>query len=166
MAGLRKSNLVVSDPTAHVREHSIEIELPFLQRTLKPGWHLVPILVGQMEREDYKKAADLLRPLADADTLVLVSSDFTHFGPRFGYMPFPVNAETSEKIQALDDGAIKDIVARDASGFLDYQESTGITICGYRPLARNAPGLLRALESAISTPEQMEKLKKGLYLER
>jgi hypothetical protein len=135
LAELRKSDLVVSDPMAHAREHSIEIELPFLQRTLKPGWRLVPILVGQMEREDYKKAADLLRPLADAQTLVLVSSDFTHYGLRFGYVPFPVNAETPEKIRALDEGAIKYIVARDATGFLDYQERTGITICGYRPLA-------------------------------
>jgi hypothetical protein len=135
VAELRKSGLVVSDPTAHIREHSIEIELPFLQRTLKPGWQLVPILVGQMEREDYRKAADLLRPLADADTLILVSSDFTHFGPRFGYIPFPVNAETPQKIQSLDDGAIEQIIKRDATGFLDYQERTGITICGYRPLA-------------------------------
>jgi AmmeMemoRadiSam system protein B/AmmeMemoRadiSam system protein A len=135
VAELRKSDLVNSDPTAHVPEHSIEIELPFLQRTLKPGWRLLPVLVGQMEREDYKKAADLLRPLADEETLVVVSSDFTHFGPRFGYMPFPVNAETPRKIRALDDGAIEYIVARDASGLLDYQERTGITICGYRPLA-------------------------------
>jgi hypothetical protein len=88
-----------------------------------------------MEREDYRKAADLLWPLADAGTLVVVSSDFTHYGLRFGYMPFPVNAETPEKIRALDEGAIKYILARDASGFLDYQERTGITICGYRPLA-------------------------------
>jgi AmmeMemoRadiSam system protein B/AmmeMemoRadiSam system protein A len=135
VAELRKSDFVISDPAAHVREHSIEIELPFLQRTLKPGWKLVPILVGQMEREDYKKAADLLRPLADEETLVVVSSDFTHFGSRFGYMPFPVNAETPQKIRALDDGAMKYIVARDATGLLDYQERTRITICGYRPLA-------------------------------
>jgi AmmeMemoRadiSam system protein B/AmmeMemoRadiSam system protein A len=134
VAQLRTSDLVSADPTAHLREHSIEIELPFLQRTLKPGWQLVPLLVGQMQTEDYKRAADLLRPLADKDTLIVVSSDFTHFGPRFGYMPFPLDGETPEKIRALDDGAIQSIVARDASGFLDYQDRTGITICGYRPL--------------------------------
>lgn len=132
---LRKSDLVVSDPSAHVREHSIEIELPFLQRTLKPGWQLLPILVGQMQNQDYEKAAHLLRPLADEDTLILVSSDFTHFGPRFGYMPFALDGETPEKIRALDEGAIEQIIKGDATGLLVYQASTGITICGYRPLA-------------------------------
>lgn len=135
VAELRRSDLVSADPVAHVREHAIEIELPMLQRALQPGWRLVPVLVGQMQQEDYETAAVLLRPLADEDSLLLVSSDFTHFGPRFGYMPFPLDAETPAKIKALDDGAIERILRSDAPGFLDYQSDTGITICGARPLA-------------------------------
>lgn len=135
VAALRKSDLVVSQPAAHVREHAVEIELPFLQRVLTPGWRLVPVLVGQIQGRDYQKVADLLRPLADEHTLIVISSDFTHFGPRFDYVPFAVNDATPKKIRALDDGAIKFLVARDASGFLAYQERTGDTICGYRALA-------------------------------
>lgn len=135
VADLRKSELVTSDPTAHEREHAIEIELPLLQRALVPGWRLVPVLVGRMEGEDYRVAADLLRPLADEGTLVVVSSDFTHFGPRFQFMPFGLDGETSNRIRALDDGAIERIVALDAIGFLSYRSDTGITVCGYRPLA-------------------------------
>lgn len=135
VADLRTSELVSAYPTAHQREHSIEIELPMLQRTLSPGWRLVPVLVGQMEGEDYRTAATLLRPLANEDTLVVVSSDFTHFGPRFGYTPFALDAETPKRIRALDDGAIDRILAADTAGFLDYRSETGITICGYRPLA-------------------------------
>jgi len=135
IAGLRGSELVISDPDAHAREHAIEIELPLLQRALAPGWKLVPVLVGRLDSEDYEKAADLLRPLADDVTLVVVSSDFTHFGPRFGYMPFPPDREAPENIRELDEGAIERILARDAQGLLAYQAKTGITICGYRPLA-------------------------------
>jgi AmmeMemoRadiSam system protein B/AmmeMemoRadiSam system protein A len=135
VAELRKSDLVGADQTAHLREHAIEIELPMLQRTLKPGWRLVPLLVGEMQSEDYEAAADLLRPLADEATLVVVSSDFTHFGPRFGYLPFPLDEKTPSMIRELDEGAIERIVNADAAGFLDYQASTGITICGYRALA-------------------------------
>jgi AmmeMemoRadiSam system protein B/AmmeMemoRadiSam system protein A len=135
IAGLRGSGLVISDPGAHAREHAIEIELPLLQRALVPGWKLIPVLVGRLDGDDYAEAADLLRPLADDGTLVVVSSDFTHFGPRFGYMPFPPDQEAPEHIRALDDGAIERILARDGPGLLDYQEKTGITICGYRPLA-------------------------------
>jgi AmmeMemoRadiSam system protein B/AmmeMemoRadiSam system protein A len=135
VAQLRKSSLVISDPTAHAHEHSIEIELPFLQRALEPGWRLIPILVGDLDEGDYPQAAALLRPLADVQTLVVVSSDFTHFGPRFGYMPFAPDAEAGQRIRALDDGAIEQIRARDGPGLLKYQAKTGITVCGYRPLA-------------------------------
>jgi AmmeMemoRadiSam system protein A len=117
-----------------VREHSIEIELPLLQRALAPGWRLVPVLVGDLGPEDYQTAADLLRPLADDGTLVVVSSDFTHYGQRFGYLPFPQDQKAPGRIQALDDGAIGRILVKDADGFLAYQAETGVTICGFRPI--------------------------------
>ena len=131
---LRASPLVGAHAEAHVREHSVEIELPLLQRALTPGWRLVPILVGRLDLGDYQAVADLLRPLADEDTLVLVSSDFTHYGPRFGYLPFAQDEGVQARIQALDDGALDRILDKDAAGFLAYQAQTGITICGYRPI--------------------------------
>lgn len=131
---LRRSPMVQSVAQAHASEHAIEIELPFLQRALQPGWRLVPILVGDVGPEDYPAAADLLRPLADGRTLVVVSSDFTHYGPRFGYVPFPPDDRLAEEIKGLDDAAIEHIVARDGPGLLEYRARTGITICGYRPL--------------------------------
>jgi AmmeMemoRadiSam system protein B/AmmeMemoRadiSam system protein A len=135
VVGLRDSPLVSAHPLAHVREHAIEIELPMLQRALTPGWRLLPILVGRMEAEDYGTAVDLLRPLVDADTLLVVSSDFTHYGPRFGYLPFPLDERTSANIRALDEGALERVADLDAGGLLDFQARTGVTICGYRPLA-------------------------------
>lgn len=135
VAWLRQSPLVGADPWAHRQEHAIEIELPFLQRALAPGWGLVPILVGRLDPADYPAAADLLRSLVDDETLVVVSSDFTHYGARFGFLPFPADARAAERIRDLDQGAIEHILARDGPGLLDYQTRTGITICGYRPLA-------------------------------
>ena len=135
VARLRQSPLVGTDPWAHGREHAIEIELPFLQRALAPGWGLVPILVGRLGPADYPAAAELLRPLSDEGTLVVVSSDFTHYGARFGFQPFPPDAHTAERIRDLDQGAIEHVLSRDGPGLLDYQTRTGITICGYRPLA-------------------------------
>jgi AmmeMemoRadiSam system protein B/AmmeMemoRadiSam system protein A len=135
IAELRKSNLVITDPDAHAREHSIEIELPLLQRALAGEWKLVPILLGELAEGDYPVAAKLLQPLADEQTLVVVSSDFTHFGPRFGYVPFPPDTKAADELRGLDDGAVDRIIARDGPGLLAYQAKTGITICGYRPLA-------------------------------
>ena len=134
-ARLRQASLVGAAPDAHQREHSIEIELPMLQRALKPGWRLLPVLVGRLDGDDYPVAADLLRPFLDDETLLVVSSDFTHYGSRFDYLPFPLDDAAPEHIRALDDGALERIEALDAAGFLRYQLETGITVCGYRPLA-------------------------------
>jgi AmmeMemoRadiSam system protein B/AmmeMemoRadiSam system protein A len=131
---LRASPLVRADADARAREHSIEIQLPLLQRALAPGWRLVPVLVGQLGGADDRAAADLLRPLADDGTLVVVSSDFTHYGPRFDYQPFRLDARTPERLKELDEGAIARILDKDAAGFLAYQGQTGITVCGYRPI--------------------------------
>lgn len=135
IAGLRASPLVSADPAADPREHAIEIELPLLQRALQPGWRLVPVLVGELGEQDYRTAAELLRALGDEDTLVVVSSDFTHYGPRFGYLPFPPTAALSEDIRRLDEGALRLIKARNPAGLLDYQAETGISLCGIRPVA-------------------------------
>jgi hypothetical protein len=135
VARLRESPLVGAGPTGPDREHSLEIQLPFLQRVLAPGWRLVPILVGRLEAEDYGALADAIRPLLDARTLIVVSTDFTHYGARFGYVPFPLAADVAGRLEALDRGALAQIAALDPGGFLDYQERTGITICGFRPVA-------------------------------
>jgi len=132
---LRASNLVTADPTAHREEHSLEMQLPLLQRSLQPGWQLVPVLVGQLLQEDYPAAAELLRPLLDDNTLVVVSSDFTHYGPRYGYLPFPDDEDTPARLEALDSGSLSYILDINPQGFLDYKNRTGTTICGYQPIA-------------------------------
>ncbi len=135
VARLRASPLVTSDPQAHRQEHSIEMQLPLLQHALAKGWKLLPILVGWLEAGDQAAAAELLKPLLDDRTLLVVSTDFTHYGPVYRYLPFPLNERTPQRIDALDRGAVEAILARDAKGFLEYKARTGITICGYQAVA-------------------------------
>ncbi|MGD8629888.1 MAG: AmmeMemoRadiSam system protein A, partial [Gammaproteobacteria bacterium] len=132
---VRASSLVTTDTAAHREEHSLEMQLPLLQRALQAGWQLVPVLVGQLLQEDYPAAAAVLRPLLDDKTLVVVSSDFTHYGPRFDYLPFPDDEDTPARLEALDSGSLGYILDRNPQGFLDYRNRTGTTICGYRPVA-------------------------------
>lgn len=134
LAELKRSPLVATGAGHHTQEHSIEIQLPFLQRALAPGWKLVPILVGDLGAEDSAQAAAILRPLADGDTLIVVSGDFTHYGPAFGYLPFPPDRQVQDRIRELDMGAYERISARDPRGLKAYRERTGITACGIGPI--------------------------------
>jgi hypothetical protein len=129
---LRQSPQVHEDSVLHEAEHSLEIQLPFLQQVLEPGWRLVPILLSAMQPSDYLEAAQALRPLLDDTTLLVVSSDFTHYGPRFQYLPFPPDKQIAARIRELDMGAFARIEAKDPQGFLNYYHETGITVCGYR----------------------------------
>lgn len=128
----RVANLI---PDVDRREHSIEAQLPWLQTVLMPGWQLVPVLVGNLDQAGYARAAHALRPLLNEETLLVISGDFTHYGTRFGYLPFPPEAGIEEKIKQLDLGAWEQIVKQDAPGFIKYQKQTGITACAFGPLA-------------------------------
>ena len=122
-------------PGAHNREHSIEMELPLLQQALQPGWQLVPILVGRLDEAGFAEVAEQIRPLLDADTLLVVSGDFTHYGDNFDYKPFANDEHIADNLKGLDMGALQLIVAGDAAGFIKYRNKTGITACGFGPLA-------------------------------
>ena len=120
-------------PEAHKREHSLEVQLPFLQVCLGEGFQLVPLVVGQLGTGDHRAVADTLKEILREDDLVVVSSDFTHQGPRFGYVPY--DTDVKDRIKQLDMGAIEAILAGDSGRFLDYVRETGATICGAHPIA-------------------------------
>jgi len=114
---------------AHAREHCLEMELPFLQCVLKDfGKGIVPIVVGRVDAKTLTKMAATLRGVADEKTLVVVSSDFVHYGPDYGYVPFKQDVQAN--IARLDGAAIDRILAVDHRGFVDLVEGTRATICG------------------------------------
>ncbi len=119
------------DPRAHALEHSLEIELPFLQVAIGE-FQLVPILVGTITAYDRTMIACALRPFVDETTLMVASSDFTHFGSRFGYDPF---SPSQERLKELDLGAAQLALKGDADGFMRYRLDTGATICGWLPIS-------------------------------
>jgi MEMO1 family protein len=129
---LRKEPEVLSLEQVHQYEHSVQIEIPLLQYVLD-DFKLVPIVVGQLEKETIKKVAKMLSDNIDNETLIVVSSDFTHYGKAFGYVPF--NNDIENNLKALDMGAFRYIEDIDIDGFLDYIENTGVTICGRYPIA-------------------------------
>jgi hypothetical protein len=90
------------DAAAHLREHALEVQLPFLIRVLG-DFTLVPLAVGQAEPDEVASALDTL--WGGPETLIVVSSDLSH------YLPYAlgrrVDTETAEAIVRLDHAPIE-----------------------------------------------------------
>ncbi len=67
-------------PVSHDPEHSLEIELPFLQRALKPDWKLLPVMVRAQESRVSKGLGNALaQVLHDRNFILVASTDLSHF---------------------------------------------------------------------------------------
>jgi AmmeMemoRadiSam system protein B/AmmeMemoRadiSam system protein A len=98
IAKLLKNPMVYTDDRAHGPEHSLEVQIPFLQVRLG-SFKIVPLLVHDV---DPHRAADIIYPLIDSHTLVVASSDFSH------YLSQGEARKTDDaSIKAILDGAIE-----------------------------------------------------------
>ena len=122
------------DETAHSQEHSIEVQVPFLQFINKDDFKIVPIIASPdfSYGELGKNIAKTIKE-SGKKACIIASSDFTHYGINYGYFPFKDNVK--ENLYELDNGALKHIKNLDAQRFLSYTEETGATICGKFPVA-------------------------------
>lgn len=130
---LAKEKLFQVHNHAMQREHSIENHLPFLQRALRNRpFKIVPILMGYLDKKDFAKIAAVIRKYIDHKTLVVASTDFTHYGANFRYTPFRKNLK--ENLTNLDMGMIKPITRLAFDPYYAYKKETGITMCGFNPV--------------------------------
>ncbi len=125
--------LFKQDDQTMVMEHSIENQLPLLQYVLgDTGWKAVPILISRLDPMSARRIAAAILPHMDARTVVIASSDLTHHGRAFGYVPF--KTDVVQNVRKLDHGFLEHVVSMDLDGMLNYRKETGITVCGIGPL--------------------------------
>ncbi len=124
---------VEDDIAAHRHEHSIEVQLPFLQH-LSPAVRFVPIC---MAFQEYELAAEVGGLVADAmkdrDGLVIASSDFSHVGMNYNQMP-PRGLTAPAFAKEQDAKALEKILALDPRGLQDRVAKDDISMCGYGPV--------------------------------
>ena len=122
---------------AHSNEHSIEVQLPFLQFANKDylkQLRIAPIIIS--EDKNYEEiAGSIIKTIEQTrkKAIVIASSDFTHYGVNYGFFPFSENIK--ENMYKLDNEAIDEIRKLDSQGFLDCISNSGATICGRMPIA-------------------------------
>ena len=70
---------MVNNPEAHQYEHSLEVQLPFLQHHLTSDFKIVPVVIGSATIETAKKLAEIFKPYMNENNLFVISSDFSHY---------------------------------------------------------------------------------------
>lgn len=139
----------VNEENAHIQEHSLEVQLPLVKHIF-PETPVFPIVCGHLTSEMYEDLTKNLSNIFKEDILWVTSSDFTHFGRAFGYMPF--NSNIKENLAKLDGDAIEKILAFDPDGFQNYLKKTESTICGATPITV----MLKTLNNAVSSEEKLK----------
>jgi len=119
---LHETSIVDIDETAHRYEHSIEVQLPFLQFLYGNAFKIVPIC---FLLQDYNTAIEVGRALVKAlkktNTVVIASSDMTHYEP-------------AQMAKLKDQAILKAISDIDVEGFYQTVEKQNVTACGYGPI--------------------------------
>ncbi|MBW2972200.1 AmmeMemoRadiSam system protein B [Candidatus Woesearchaeota archaeon] len=116
---------------AHHGEHSIEVQLPFLQTVSKDKADtlmIAPIMIADQRFDKWGRAIKEALEETKRTAVIICSSDFTHYGYNYDYVPF--EKDVKKNMEKLDRDAIAFITKPNPKSFLDYTEKTGATICG------------------------------------
>lgn len=117
--------IVDADEIAHRYEHSIEVQLPFLQYRFEHNFKILPICMGMQDEETAIEVGDLVAKLVSESgkkVVFIASSDFTHYQP----------ADVARRIDNEVIDAVLDLDVSEMYGRL-YQRNA--SVCGYGPIA-------------------------------
>jgi AmmeMemoRadiSam system protein B len=128
------------DSVAHSTEHSLEVQVPFLQ-VLKPGFTFVPVALGTVRFEDLVAVGEAIGKVlgaASEEVLLLTSSDLNHY-------------ENEATTRVKDQKAIDRLLALDARGLYDTCRDENISMCGLGP----AVAMITALSKMGATQPEL-----------
>jgi len=118
---LAADDVMLDEPSPHRDEHSLEMQLPFLQH-LVPGLRIVPLLMGSQDRAEVEALVRAFgRALPERDALLVASSDLSHYHP-------------ATIANELDAKVVGDVARFDPEGLMDRLESHHGHACGGGPM--------------------------------
>jgi len=136
---VREARIVDVDESAHRFEHSIEVQLPFLQYLYDSHFKIVPICFLMQDLSSAREVGQALaKTLANKNAVIIASSDMSHYEPQ-------------EKAVKNDLLALRAVEAMDEAKFYSTIESHNITACGYGPIITliEAAKIMRAKEAKL-----------------
>jgi hypothetical protein len=132
------TGIIDRDATAHTYEHSIEVQLPFLQYIARGRkFEFVPVCMMMQDYETVQEVGAILAKASQKskkNIVLIASSDFSHAGFNYQSMP-PKGMRVDTYAEKQDTLAIQSILALDPKGLIQTVEEHTITMCGYGPVA-------------------------------
>jgi AmmeMemoRadiSam system protein B len=120
---VEETEIIDVDESAHRFEHSIEVQLPFLQYLFGNTFQFVPLCFLMQDIESATETGKALAEvLANENALVIASSDFTHYEPQ-------------QSVNKKDNSALKAIQELDEIQFYSIIKGQDVSACGYGPIA-------------------------------
>ena len=116
-------HLITADERAHLHEHSLEVQVPFLQ-SFQKNLKIIPIVVSQISYADCQAVADTITDVmkrAASPPLLVASTDMSHYESR--------KSATKKDRQALDR-----IINLDPAGLFQTVVKNNISMCGFIPV--------------------------------
>jgi len=150
---LLKSGLAVSDIRAHSSEHSIEVQVPFIQHLFADA-KILPIIVPPAEQAVSlgRKVGDIISREKSKKIVCIGSTDLTHYGPRYGFVPMGIGSEALTWASTVNDQRFIDLALKLRARELLASAAENCNTCG--------PG---AAAAAIAAAKQLGKTE-GLLL--
>ena len=141
----RLSQSIPDMPAAHRWEHSIEVQLPFLQ--LLGGCPIVPVIMGDQSPGCSMRLADALREACEGyDVVFIASTDLSHY----------VSKDRARREGSM---VLDRVLGMDPDGLYETVRSNGITMCGYGPVTtvmrlceKCTPQVLSYMDSGDTVP--------------
>jgi hypothetical protein len=137
---ISKGSIILEEPKSHWSEHSIEVQLPWLQYRFE-DFKIVPISINPVYF-DVDTCKEIGTKIAETATylrrkvLIVASSDFTHYGSMYDYQPFKGDdKKVVERIREIDKEVIDHILNLKPVDVIKTCEEKRLTICGYGAIA-------------------------------
>lgn len=124
-------DIFINNRDAFKEEHSFKIQIPFLQYSIS-NFTIIPLLVGNLSDSNKDIALKALSKIIDKKTLIVVTSDLTHYGKDYNYEKF--NKNILYRIKQQDSEILKAILNQSQKEFKEAIASTHANICGKYPV--------------------------------
>ena len=121
----RENSVFCYRPEAHDREHCLEVQLPFLQRSFKEVPPIVPIVISTNDYEKLKRMAEVLKPYFTDENLFVISSDFSHY-PKYEDA-CELDAKTGK---AVESGDVEEFIATINANARSGKRNLATSACG------------------------------------